>query len=416
MSEVRGLHVMGNYLYSVIGSSIYRTSLTGDSLIMNGTLLTTTGKVWMANNGTQLMIVDNPYGYILSGKTLALVSSGDFPAASSLTYQDGYFIISKGDSGQFWISGSYDGNSWDPLDFATAEGDPDKLIVIVSFNRQLWLFGKSTLEIWWNSGDAVFPFERIDGSFKRIGCLAPSSAVEYQGFMAWLDDNRIVRAAQGYEAVRISTDQIEYQFGTYTTISDAIGFIYFQEGHTFYILTFPTEGKTWVYDFSTQLWHTRASNNTDLRHRPNCCTIFEGIPIVGDYTNGKLYKYNLSKYSDDGLMLRRIRTVQAILKEKKNIFHDSLEIEFESGVGLSVNDPDLGTGTDPQAMLDWSDDGGHTWSNEHNTDIGVQGTYKTRAIWRRLGRSRDRIYRMKVTDPVKTIIIGAYLEATRGYS
>jgi len=71
---------------------------------------------------------------------------------------------------------------------------------------------------------------------------------------------------------------------------------------------------------------------------------------------------------------------------------------------------------DPQAVLEWSDDGGHTWSNEHWTSIGQIGEYKNRARWRRLGRSRERIYRVTISDDVKTVIIGAHLEAQVGVS
>ena len=75
-----------------------------------------------------------------------------------------------------------------------------------------------------------------------------------------------------------------------------------------------------------------------------------------------------------------------------------------------------GAGSDPQAMMDWSDDGGHTWSNEHWADIGEIGEYDRRARWSKLGRSRDRIYRVTVSDPIKVVILGANLEATAGTS
>jgi hypothetical protein len=69
-------------------------------------------------------------------------------------------------------------------------------------------------------------------------------------------------------------------------------------------------------------------------------------------------------------------------------------------------------GYTPQVMLRWSDDGGHTWSNEHWVSMGRIGTYGTRAIWRRLGMTqklRDRVYEVSGTDPVKIDIVGAEL-------
>lgn len=73
------------------------------------------------------------------------------------------------------------------------------------------------------------------------------------------------------------------------------------------------------------------------------------------------------------------------------------------------------TAIDPQVMLRWSDDGGHTWSNEHWRSMGKTGAYGTRVIWRRLGMTlklRDRVYEVSGTDQVKIAIMGAELIAS----
>ena len=72
----------------------------------------------------------------------------------------------------------------------------------------------------------------------------------------------------------------------------------------------------------------------------------------------------------------------------------------------------------PQVMLRWSDDGGHTWSNEHWRSMGGVGEYGKRVLWRRLGMTeklRDRVYEISGTDPVKIAIMAAELsvEATK---
>jgi hypothetical protein len=414
--EVRGLHRMGVNLFAVVGSAVYRFTSVGTGNLMTGSLNSSTGPVCMKDNGTQMMITDGSDGYILSGTTLTTIIDVDYPIASFMTYQDGYFIVSIAKTGKFAISDSYDGTAWDALDFATKEAYPDNLQAVVSANRELWLLGKESYEVWYNSGDATFPFDRITGAVNKIGCAAPYSAVEYQGTLFWLDDGRQIRVNQGYGTAIASSPQIDYQFSQYTTVSDAIAFIYTQEGHTFYQITFPSHAKTWVYDLTTKYWHTRASGAADSRVRVNCHEFFSGMNIVGDFSNGNLYKYDLSKFSDNGTEIRRIRAAQVVHKDRKTLFHHGLEIEFEAGVGLAVADPSLGVGVTPQAMLDWSDDGGHTWSNEHWAYIGAIGAYKNRARWNRLGRSRERIYRVTVTDPVKCVILSAHLDATAGIS
>ena len=414
MSEVRGIHAMGDYLYSVVDSILYRTDILGNSLKMGGTLLTTAGIVWMKENGTQLMIVDGTYGYTLTGTTLTRITDADFITPSSLAYQDGYFIVSQANTRYFFLSSSYDGTAWAALDYAAAEAYPDNLSAVVSANRELWLLGKGSYEVWYNSGASDFPFDRISGAAGQIGTIAPNSCCQMQGIVCWLDDKKIVRASEGYIPKRISTFQIEYQFDSFPTVSDATGFMYSQEGHVFYVLTFPTEDKTYCYDFNTNMWHTRTSGNTDIRHRANCHAYFNGFNMVGDFNNGKIYKYDLGKYSDNGTTLRRVRTAQVINNDRKNIFHHSFEVDFEAGVGLAVDDSDIGSGSDPQVCLEWSNDGGHTWSNEHWVDMGLIGEYGKRAKWNALGYARDRIYRVTVTDPVKTVMIRGHLEATLG--
>ena len=132
--------------------------------------------------------------------------------------------------------------------------------------------------------------------------------------------------------------------------------------------------------------------------------------IVGDYQNGKLYSLDHDVYTDDGNVIRRMRRCPHLVSDFNRIFHSSLQIQFQPGVGLDGNVQ----GADPQAMLRWSNDGGSTWSTEHWVSIGKIGKYKNRAIWRRLGQARDRIYEVVITDPVKAVIVSANLEAGAG--
>jgi hypothetical protein len=69
----------------------------------------------------------------------------------------------------------------------------------------------------------------------------------------------------------------------------------------------------------------------------------------------------------------------------------------------------------PQLMLRWSDDGGHLWSNFYVIDCGAPGAYTTRAIIRRLGRSRDRIYELSTVDPIPWRLVDGFLKASPGY-
>lgn len=172
---------MGIYLYAVVGDLVFRCDSSGNFIKLPGNLLTHTGAVWMANNGTQIMIVDGQFGYTITGMIIARITDADFPIPSSLTYQDGYFIVTSATTGRFYISGSYDGTTWDALDYGTAEAYPDPLQCAISAHQELWLIGKKSYEVWYNSGAADFPFARIAGAINKVGTVAPSSVDEYQG-------------------------------------------------------------------------------------------------------------------------------------------------------------------------------------------------------------------------------------------
>lgn len=415
---VRGMIRVFDVLYAVCGKKIFKIGSIWSvpfKTEITGTFDTDTGQIFMAHNGSYVVIVDKESGkgyYIdTTGTTLTQITDADFPTASSLTMQDNYFIVTEANTGRIYISASGDPTSWNALDFATAEAHPDYAEVVRSLNRELWIFGGETIEVFYNSGNASFPFERIPGSVKNIGIGAFESIASSTDSLFFLADDHSIYTTLGLQISKISPTQIDYQIQKLQYPSQAIGYCYSQEGHSFYVITFPAseDSVTFVYDITTQMWHTRASGALDYRHPANCHAFMNNKNLVGHYNNGKILYYDFTVFDDDGEILNRIRRAKAVFFEKKTVFHNILEIEFEGGTGLVT-----GQGTDPQAMLRWSDDGGHTWSNEHWTGIGKIGEYDNRARWKKLGRSRDRIYEVKISDPIKVVIVSADLLYTLG--
>jgi outer membrane protein assembly factor BamB len=340
----------------------------------------------------------------------------DFPGAVTVGYLDGYFIFQEPNSQKFWTSELLDGTQIDPLSFASAEGMPDNLISLFVDHREVWLFGTQSVEVWYNAGDTPFPLARIQGAVNELGCAATFSVAKMDNSLFWLGSDArgqgIVFRANGYTGQRISTHAVEYAIQSYGTISDAIAFTYQQDGHAFYVLTFPTAQKTWVFDVATGAWHERAgfANGQFIRHRANCQTFFNNQVVVGDFQNGKIYAYDLDVFADDNLPQKWLRSWRALPTGQNNLkrtAQHALQLECETGVGLVT-----GQGNDPQVILRFSDDGGHTWSNEKWAGMGKMGNYGFRAFWRRLGMTdklRDRVYEVSGTDPVKIAILGAEL-------
>ena len=416
LGPIRGLWTFGNYGYVVSGDKLYKIDTSYTPTLL-GTV-SGTGPVSMADNGTQLFIACNGPSYIYNAQTSAFaqITDPDFPGAVTVGYLDGYFVFNEPNSQKIWVTQLLDGSSIDPLDFASAEGSPDGVVAILSNFREIWVFGTNSIEVWYDTGAPDFPLQRIQGAYNELGCAAAYSVAKMDNGVFWLGKDArgegIVYRANGYQGQRISTHAVEWHIQQYSDISDAVAYTYQQDGHSFYVLIFPTANTTWVYDVATQAWHERAgfSNGDFMRHRSNCQMAYNSEVIVGDYENGNIYAFDMDTYADNGQIQKWLRTWRALPPGQNNLrrtAHHAMQIDLESGVGLNI-----GQGSDPEVMLRWSDDGGHTWSNYHTSNVGKIGEYYRRVWFRRLGMTlklRDRVYELSMTDPVKTAIMGAEL-------
>ena len=413
---IRGLWAFGDYGYAVSGSSLYRIDSNWNAVAKG--IVGGEGPVSMADNGAQLFIAANPQGYIYNVNTDAYqeIADPDFPGAITVGYIDGYFVFNEPGTQKIWVTSLLDGTSIDPLEFASAEGNPDNVVAVFVDHREVWVFGTNSTEVWYDAGLLDFPLTRIQGAFNELGCAAPYSVAKMDNQVYWLGKDArgqgIVYRAAGYIGQRISTHAIEWQMQEYADISDATGYTYQQDGHSFYVLNFPSANTTWVYDVATGAWHERASfaNGQFYRHRGNSQMYFNATTVIGDYQNGKIYEFDLNVYADAGEPQKWLRSWRALPTGANNLartIQHSMQLDCETGVGLNS-----GQGSDPQVMLRWSDDGGHTWSNEHWKSMGRIGQFGKRTLWRRLGATmkiRDRVYEVSGTDPVRIYIMGAEL-------
>lgn len=413
LGVMRGGIVFENILYTVSGNQFIKVLTTGAASVI-GTVASTEGTVKFAHNGTQIIFVDGVQGYLYVPSTSTYTSDisavdADFPdGATHVEFFDGYFVVNDPSSaGRFMFSDSYNGLSWDALSFATAERSPDALQAIAVNGRELWLFGEESAEPWYNSGAPVVPFEPISSGFSEWGCVAPYSVATTNGTVLWLSKNKQgqgqVVAATGMQPKVISSDGIANIIDSFSTIDDAFGWTYDYQKHSFYVLTFPTEDRTLVYDIVTGLWHEWSTGGVDKRHVSNFHVFFNGNHIVGSYLTGQLYTLDWNTYTDNGANIHRLRRSPYIYDGSDGyIFHRKVSIDFETGVGDSTTE-------EPQAMLRWTNDG-KSLSNEIWRTLGSQGEYYTTVEWRKLGRSKYRAYEVKVTDPVKVVIANAYVE------
>lgn len=433
---VRGELAINGRMFAVGGAVLYEISAGG--------VATNRGNV--GNDGNQVSMVTNGK----AGNQVAICSAGaiyifnlttNVLSAAVATLQgvpariewcNSYGIAQLQNSNIFQVSNPNDLSTWNPLSVQQVEVFPENIGSILSIFDLLWVLGQDGhAQVYYDSGANQFtPFDVIQGAFMEEGINAPNSVFMADNTAFWIGGNKngagIAWRANGYTPLRISNHAIEAAWSTYPKkSSDAIGYAYVDQGHTFCVWRFPSanngQGATWVYDVATQMWHERGfwsqKGPTGYSAHLSTCHCFAfGQHLVGDWNSGNVYAMAIGTYQDNNQPIRWMRRAPHVSTEQQRIFHSMLQIDLEVGLGPQPPLEDgAGNPRDPQIMLRWSDDGGKTWSNEHWVGAGQAGAYKTRAIWRRLGHSRDRVYEVSATDPVAWRIIDAYLTATPGF-
>lgn len=401
-------------LYGVVANKLYLIS-PGWVFTELGTLFTFVDQVYMIDNGISLVVTDGSdviYTVNLATNVFSILNFIDGVLQTDrVDFIDTFLVFNHTNTREFYSSLSNIIAPFDPTYVAQKTAFPDNLISLCVVNRQIWLLGALTSEVWYDTGGQDFPFAIVPGIFVPYGTCAENSVARHGDMLFWLsqdkDGNREVVLGQNYQAKRISTHAIETQINKYSVVSDAIGMCYQQEGHPFYLLTFPTADKTWVFDVSSGLWHERAwidLNGQEHRHRANCMVMAYGRVVCGDWENGKLYQLDLDVYTDDGLPITRRRSFPHIVKDGDRVSYAQFIADMEAGGVLG--DP----ADSPSVSLRWSDDRGRTFGNALEQTLGTQGNYIGQASWNRLGMARDRVFELSWSFPGKTALNGAWVD------
>lgn len=405
---IRGGHFFGGTAYFVSGGTLYSVSSTGASAALGGNV-SGSGPVVMMDNGTQLLIINGASGYVWSATTgFQLVSDPNFHPSTSGTFFDNVFVLTQDGTNQFFLSASLDGTTYPALAFAAAEVTSAFIKAVVNQQESLLLFSADHIETWFDAGNPIQPFQPILGATIERGCAAPLSTVKEDNSVFFLGDDIIYYRLDNGIPRRVSTHAIEDAWRGYSTVADAYAFSYTFEGHKFIILTFITANATWVYDIATGLWHERESwdmNNNSLgRWRGSCAVNAYNQVLIGDAFSGQIAFADKTTFTELGNTIRALMVGAPMHMDRRRLFHSLFELDVETGVGNTV-DP----GSNPQIMLDWSDDGGRTFkAMQLWQSMGKLGAYRQRLRWARLGQSRDRRYRVQISDPVRRTVIAAH--------
>lgn len=344
-----------------------------------------------------------------------------FLGANTVTFIDDYFMFNKPNTKQYYLSALGDGSTGNGLDFASKEALPDNIVGVMAVHQLAWLFGEESTQIVYDTGANDFPFAPVQNSLIAYGCAAAGSIASSANTVFWLgndkDGNATVWMANGYQPQKISTATVEFAIGEYASISDATSYTYKEDDRYFYVLNFTSANATWVYDIGLGQWHERAYFNSTTgiyeRDKAEFHIFAFGKHLVGDYNSNLVYQQSLDVYTDNGSPIRRLRSAPHFSDADtlNYIYYSNFLLDMQTGVGIATGGIQA---TDPQIVLQWSDDGGYTWSSEHARSAGKIGKRKTRARWNQLGRSRDRVFRVIFDAPCKYFVTQAKVDAEEG--
>jgi hypothetical protein len=446
------MYVSGGYVYVDNGAgpkqSFFLQTGIGHTLASNTTLVRDSGpnfdsswtalNIIVAGHIYQISGVANANTIILSyappdatGVTWTMPNppNGTPVTAKSGAFLDGYGIVNAvpvpqtaTDPGRnFYISGLNDFTMWDPLNYGVKEGHPDYINSILSDSEELWLFGTETIEIWSNVGDPNFPFQRIAGAMIHQGSVATYAPSSVGLTVCWLaggaEGETVAWQAQGMQPRRISTlAQESIWSDPGFTVSDAVSYGYSDGGHYYWVINFWAMARTFVYDLTTGLWHERSAWNPStsqfVQYQPWYHAFLpewgpSGKHIVGDPSTGILYQMASTFYSDNGATIAYQRAMPHLINEDQYGYHSRIELYCETGTA---------SGAAPSALIDWSDDRGHTFKTPRVLSMGVNSDFTRRLVARRLGKARDRVYRVHIESTSKIALVDAFLEMTQGFA
>lgn len=390
----------GTNNYIILGSDSFRISTT------SGGVYTSQVSISGTNTGTHsyYKTANQQYGT----HTYTTLGYGFPNGCTSVDYMNGRFVAFEPNTQNFFVSEPNDGGWWDALNIQTVDSNPDNVTGQAVSHNELIMFCENSGEVFYDSGSLPSPFVRNKSAIFEVGCAAEKSIAKLDNTIYWLGQSEegkgIIYRLNGYTPTRISTYGIEDAIQSMATISDARAFSYQKDGHHFYVITFPTGNKTFVFDANTNLWHERAAfASGEFSEWPvKYHLYFNGkhLCMTGDTS---LYSLDKNTYKNGTAAIKVLRSFRSPESDMVRVKHNSIEFEIESGTTpLSQNEAGL--------MLRWSNDG-KTWSNILTQMIGAVGEYAKRIKFNKLGitRGRSRIYEVSNADDVKIVFKDAYL-------
>jgi hypothetical protein len=349
--------VLSGSLFTVSGTTLYQDTTSRGTV--GGS-----GPYSFAGTASELLVAGGGALKRTTGGALASVTFPDTANVRAVCVINFLFVAVRGDStypGRFYWSAVNNGNSWDALDYATAERVPDALMDIAALGDNIWLFGQSSLEVWQNTGNATIPFERIEQVAFDRGIMTTGCWAKVDNTLVFIGSDAVIYRASDGNPVRISDHWLEEKIAA----STAWGMFAFKwQGHEFACVRI--DAGTFAYDTVTQQWCEFQTSGGQWIAR---CAAMQGTTAkFGHSSTGAVMTF--SGWQDLGADLERRFTAAAPLDSRLSV--STVRLWANAGQGSTVS-------------MRYSRDAGQTWSSYVDVSLGSSTQYRTRPEWRRCG-------------------------------
>ncbi|MEZ0171030.1 hypothetical protein [Microvirga sp. TS319] len=410
LSGPRGFLEVAGFLYGAWDDTAAIVDAGGGVTVLDGVLTGGKPVTWARNNAPtpDVAVVTEEGVFVVSTTTVSSYPDGDLPQANSVSFLDGFFLFTIAD-GRIYAS-DLNAPAVDALSFAKAEAKPDGLLRGVVSGQYFYAFGPSSFERWRNVGTSPFPLAR-DGVVP-VGIAGPWAIAGYEdgwdGNPIFVASDSTVRELNGFQANVISTRYIERIIAAVPDKTQLHATVYVVGGHAYWSLSSPEW--TWVYDITAQAWHERRSYGLENWRYRHAVKAFDRW-IVGDTHSTSLLTITEQSLTEDGSPLAAVIESGPVKQFPARVAVKAAWFDFVVGQGdaRSASIPE----NDPQVAIQWSHDGGVTWSDPILRSLGRQGESRRQIRVNRLGLTTHHgiRFRLTVSDPVYVSLMGGEVEA-----
>jgi len=403
----RGIHNFSGVLYKVTTNTLYSVDSLGNQTPL-GTIQGSAPCIF-TDDGVTMRIASGGEDYLVTGGVLSVLSDTDLNPGNSVAYLNQQMIndsnpVGGSGGGQFQVSDVGVPGSIASNNFATAESAPDDTVRVATFNERIFLFGDiNTVETWWNSGTGNPPVDRVQGGTMQMGIDSPYSVAISTQFVYFHGKDGTVYRFSAAQLHPITPPAIAATFSKYVS-NDARAFMANIEGMSFYILTFPTEEKTWAFNEDGNAWFQLSTGADEGQYIGTSYAECYGKKLIAD--GGNVLELDADTYTDNGEVIINERVSPPIVSPSGGrIEMSSFTCIMETGVGIVT-----GQGEKPQAMFEVSLDGGKSWKPIGTAELGRQGEAREKVTIYHMDSAYEIMVKIRISDPVFISIHGASIE------